>query len=65
MDDHAYVDCDKKDKKDTSGTQCYAINCVNYRNKVTKSQGISFHRFVVIVWPITGFLPAHNTSVIS
>ncbi|XP_034023568.1 THAP domain-containing protein 1 B-like isoform X1 [Thalassophryne amazonica] len=27
------------------GSQCFAINCTNYKNKFSKQQGISFHKF--------------------
>ncbi|XP_068609230.1 THAP domain-containing protein 3-like [Brachionichthys hirsutus] len=34
----------KRTLKNT-GLQCFAYNCYNYRNKVSKKHGISFHKF--------------------
>ncbi|XP_018618937.1 THAP domain-containing protein 3-like isoform X1 [Scleropages formosus] len=31
--------------RSSRGTQCYAFNCTNYRNKQSKEKGLSFHKF--------------------
>ncbi|XP_064121204.1 uncharacterized protein LOC135225741 [Macrobrachium nipponense] len=31
--------------KASSGTLCWALNCYTYRNRITKEQGITFHKF--------------------
>lgn len=28
----------------TKGVQCFVFNCFNYKNKVSKAMGISFHK---------------------
>ncbi|XP_013872274.1 THAP domain-containing protein 6 [Austrofundulus limnaeus] len=44
--DHKYFCADSKKRKiDTSGTECYAVNCNTYQNPQTKAQGITFHKF--------------------
>ena len=28
----------------TRGPQCYAVNCYNYKNELSKAKGITFHK---------------------
>ena len=40
----AMADGEAKKRFPTRGPQCYAINCYNYKNELSKAKGITFHK---------------------